>query len=120
MFIVPNAKITTSLGIKEKLKEQNIGCSIVNIRFAAPLDKECIVKYASNHKLVVTMEENVHTGGIGQQISDILATEGVVKNFLNCSIPNEFIEHGDVESLKKLVGIDEETIYGRIIEKIGG
>ena len=61
------------------------------------------------------MEENVHTGGIGQQISDILVQEGVVNKFLNCSIPNEFIEHGDVESLKKLVGIDEETIYTRIM-----
>ena len=110
----------TALAIKNRLNEEKIGCTIVNLRFAAPLDKECILKYAQDNKLVVTMEENVHTGGIGQQISDILVQEGVVNKFINCSIPNEFIEHGDVESLKKLVGIDEETIYTRIIEKIRG
>lgn len=61
---------------------------------------------ASEHKLLVTLEENVENGGFGEHVLRYLTENHLQTEFLACAIPDEYVEHGNVELLKQEVGID--------------
>ena len=108
--------VKTALSVRSALAKQGYGCSIVDARFVKPIDTQMIDEAQKKHELIVTMEENVASGGFGEKVRDYLGTaQGSVK-LLNITIPDEYVEHGNVEILRKEVGIDTETIVGRIIE----
>lgn len=101
-------------GIREKLKEEGKSVSLINMRFAAPMDMECIDEIAKNHDIIVTLEENVENGGIGQVVSGYICKKGLSLKQINVSVPNQFVEHGDVKRLYQHIGMDEDTIIERI------
>lgn len=110
--------VVTALEVREKLAASGIRCSIVNARFVKPIDTEAVRWAAQNHDLVVTMEENVASGGYGEKVReyrDTLPTDG---RLMNVVLPDDYIEHGNVELLKKEVGIDAETITSRIRKEL--
>lgn len=110
--------VKTAVCVREQLKKNGIGCSIINARFAKPFDKEVIRKMVPNHSLLVTMEENVKNGGLGEQVTQFVCEEGLPIELLTIAIPNQYVEHGNVEILKKEVGIDAESIVEKIMEKM--
>lgn len=98
-----------------KLMKEDIGQpTIVNARFAKPLDEEYLIKEANNYKCIVTMEDNVYTGGMGQRVNNILYKNGYKGEIINISLPDEFVEHGSVGELQKSLGMDPESIYDKI------
>lgn len=99
------------------LKEQGYSCSLINARFAKPLDEETLLAVAEGHKLVVTMEENVINGGFGEHITRFYHRNGNPVQVLNIAIPDEYVEHGNVDILRREVGIDADTILRRTIEE---
>lgn len=106
----------TAIGEKvhELLKKDGIGSSLVNLRFAKPLDYDTIDELAAGHDLIVTMEENSIAGGISQNIAAHLQWNGYKGNCISVSLPDDYIEHGDQELLKKINGLDAESIADRI------
>ena len=64
------------------------------------------------------MEENVYTGGYGEKVLKCLNEHELSNACLNISIPDAYVEHGNVELLKKEIGIDEESIVERICRKL--
>ena len=66
------------------------------------------------HKLIVTMEENVACGGYGEKVLDCMNRNGLKNLVLNISIPDAYVEHGNVELLKQEIGLDAESIGKRI------
>lgn len=70
---------------------------------------------ASEHKLLVTLEENVENGGFGEHVLRYLTENHLQTEFLACAIPDEYVEHGNVELLKQEVGIDARTITEKVI-----
>ena len=70
-----------------------------------------------NHKLIVTLEENVASGGFGERTREFFDREGSDVSLLTVSIPDEYVEHGNVDILKKEIGIDADTIYNKIVTK---
>ena len=68
--------IPTALAVREELKELHYQCSLINARFAKPLDEELLLSLSADHKLLVTLEENVITGGFGQQVTQYLTDTG--------------------------------------------
>jgi len=86
----------------------------VNLRFAKPLDYDTIDELAAGHDLIVTMEENSIAGGISQNIAAHLQWNGYKGNCISVSLPDDYIEHGDQELLKKINGLDAESIADRI------
>lgn len=98
------------------LEQTGIGCTIVNARFAKPFDKELLRKLADNHDILVTMEDNVLAGGMGQQILEFVQKEQLYEKVLPVAIEDQFVEHGTVELLWKALGITPENIAERILQ----
>lgn len=107
--------VKTAEEVRRQLKACGYQCSLINARFAKPLDGEMLKTVASEHKLLVTLEENVENGGFGEHVLRYLTENHLQTEFLTCAIPDEYVEHGNVELLKQEVGIDARTITEKVI-----
>lgn len=105
--------------VRKELKEKGYGCSLVNARFVKPLDTQMLKKLSENHELFVTIEENVLTGGFGEQVLDYISKEGLRVRVKNFGISDDYVEHGNVDLLRREVGLDKETIVKQIEEILG-
>ena len=76
-------------------------------------------RLAESHDLLVTMEENVLKGGFGEHLCTMLMEVESHTDILNIAIPDIYVEHGNVDVLKKEIGLDAEFIVNRILERIG-
>ena len=106
--------------VRRKLEEKGHKASLINARFVSPIDKEAVREALRFHKIIVTMEENVRSGGFGEKVLDIVNSEkllypGIGTKCLIISLPDEFIEHGDSRILKEKAGIDADSITEKII-----
>ena len=105
----------TCANVREKLKEIGYNCSLVNARFIKPLDEEMLQKAAKDHRLLVTVEENVKNGGFGEHVAAWLNANEAKTSLLSIAAPDAYIEHGNVQVLRKESGLDEESITRKII-----
>lgn len=108
--------VKTAEAVYAILKENGYQCSLINARFAKPLDEETLLAVTQNHKLIVSMEENVINGGFGEHITRFYQENGRPIEVLNIAIPDEYVEHGNVDILRREVGIDQDTIAARTVE----
>ena len=108
--------VETAWKVMEKLQERGISATVVNARFAAPLDKECICGLAQKHRLLVTLEENVASGGMGEHVAALLMEEQSRIKLLRIAVPDTFVEHGDVDTLYRVLGMDADTVTNRTCE----
>ncbi len=115
-LVAVGSMLKTALTVREELLGKGFACSIVNARFVKPVDTEMLDEAAQDHKLIVTLEENVASGGFGEKVRDYLDENCPEVRLLTIHIPDEYVEHGNVEILRQEVGIDAETIVGRILE----
>ena len=109
--------VKTAVAVRDALKAKGYSCSLINARFAKPLDEDALRYIIEHHKLIVTMEENVISGGFGEHVTEFYNNEnGKDIRIVNIAIPDEYVEHGNVELLRKEVGLDADTIIARTIE----
>ena len=101
--------------VRKKIKETGYSCSLVNARFVKPLDKDMLEQLAKDHSLFVTIEENVITGGFGEQVMDYVSSAKLDVHVRNIGISDEYVEHGNVEVLRKEVGLDRDAIVKQTI-----
>ncbi len=118
-LIAVGSMVKTAVEVKDILDKSGLPCSIINVRFVKPFDTEMLKKAADEHDLLVTMEENVLSGGFGEHVMAYLENAGYSKKFLPIAIPDRYVEHGNVEALKKELGMDAESIVQRIFDKLG-
>ncbi len=112
--------VKTAERVRECLKEKGYCVSLVNARFVKPIDEEAVREACACHRLIVTLEENVACGGYGEKVLDYMSRSGLEGRHLNISIPDAYVEHGNVELLKQEIGLDVDTIVSRICEALGG
>ena len=112
--------VKTALQVRRMLKERGYACSIVNGRFIKPIDEDAVREASKEHKLIVTMEENVASGGYGEKISEFVEREEIPVSIMHVTLPDAYVEHGNVEALKAEVGISADIIVKRIITKYIG
>ena len=110
--------VCTAEGVRNGLKEKGYPCTLVNARFAKPIDNETILSLTKDHDIIVTMEENVGSGGFGEKVRDLLDEGNFSGKLINVHIPDEYVEHGNVDILKKEIGIDEESVLERILKEL--
>ncbi len=108
--------VKTAEAVREELKAEGYACSLINARFAKPLDEKMLEEVTEGHSLIVTLEENVITGGFGEHVTEYYNRSGRSIRILNIAIPDEYVEHGNVEILRREVGIDKDTIVKRAME----
>ncbi|HJB83266.1 MAG TPA: 1-deoxy-D-xylulose-5-phosphate synthase [Candidatus Mediterraneibacter intestinavium] len=103
--------------VRRKLKEEGISCSLINVRFVKPLDRETLDSFAQDHELFVTIEENVLTGGYGEQVLEYLSSSGASVRVKNFGISDDYVEHGNVDVLRREVGLDWESIAAEAVKE---
>ena len=100
--------------VRRELKERGYSCSLINARFVKPIDEETVMEARALHKLLVTMEENVASGGFGEKVRDFTDRTGSGA-MLAVHIPDAYVEHGNVELLKKELGMDADSVVKSIL-----
>lgn len=106
--------VDTAFNVRERLKEQGYNVTLVNARFVKPIDSAMLDKISTTHKLIVTLEENVSSGGFGRAVCQYINDKELHNYVLDISLPDDYIEHGSVDILRRETGIDEDTIVKRI------
>jgi 1-deoxy-D-xylulose-5-phosphate synthase len=89
---------------------ERLDATLVNMRFVKPLDEETVCRLAATHPCVITIEENVVSGGAGSAVSECLAARGIEAAVHHIGIPDRFIEHGSREDCLVMAGIDDAGI----------
>ena len=115
-LLAVGSMVKTAEAARLRLKERGLSCTLVNARFVKPVDEEMIERLARGHRLIVTLEENVASGGFGERVRAFADEKELPAQVLSVTIPDEYVEHGNVELLKKEIGIDEDTVTKRIRE----
>ena len=106
--------VKSAVWLQEQYAKEGKQITVINARFVKPLDKEMLDQVSKAHKLIVTLEENVADGGFGQKVQGYLQEIGYAGKVLPMALPDAYIEHGNVELLKKEVGMDNESILMKI------
>lgn len=106
--------------VRDILKDTGYNCTLVNARFVKPIDEELLEELAKSHRLAVTMEENVRNGGFGDHVLEYVSDRELSMQVLSVALPDEYIEHGNVDLLYKEVGLDPELIAKRVITEYIG
>lgn len=115
-LLAVGSMVKTAVQVREMLLQDKIAPTLVNARFIKPLDKRMLDRLAKEHKILVTMEENVAAGGFGSQVADYMRREHPEVKILTIALPDSFIEHGNPEKLKEKAGIDAVSVYKKIKE----
>ena len=99
-----------------ELASQGIETTVVNARFAKPLDSELIVNLASRIKRVATVEENTLNGGFGSSVVKFLQEAGICDvQVKNIGIPDGFVEQGTQAILRSKYGLDAKGITQHVL-----
>jgi 1-deoxy-D-xylulose-5-phosphate synthase len=101
----------------QELASSGIEATVVNARFAKPLDSELIIGLTRKIKRLVTVEENALSGGFGNSVTDLLQKSGVGNiRVKSIGIPDEFVEQGTQAILRAKYGLDAEGIAKQVLE----
>ncbi len=109
--------VKTAEETAELLEQKGICATVINARFAMPFDEACIRGLALEHSLLVTMEENVASGGMGEHIMSFVMEENIPIRVKRVAIPDIFVEQGSAEKLKEVLKIDAQSVYKMIQEE---
>ena len=100
--------------VRTGIRDAGYKCSLINARFVKPLDTQLLDRLSRTHRLFVTIEENVVSGGFGGQVLEYASEAKLPVYIRNIGIPDDYVEHGNVEILRREVGLD----CGRIVEQV--
>ncbi len=89
---------------------ESLDATVVNMRWAKPIDEALLRDVAERHDVLVTLEDGAILGGAGSAVTEALNTMGVVRPMLQLGLPDVFIEHGDPAKLMSLQGLDAAGI----------
>ena len=103
--------------VRRALKETGYNCSLINARFVKPVDTKMLEELAKNHKLFVTVEENVRCGGFGERVQGYVSEKRLPVSVLSLALPDDYIEHGSVEVLRREVLLDAASMTKQIIAR---
>lgn len=103
--------------IRCELKDMGYNCSLINARFVKPLDVELLKQLSEDHWFVVTIEENVLTGGFGSQVQELISRKGLQLPVCSIGIPDAYVEHGNVNVLRRETGLEKDAAVKRIMEE---
>ena len=106
------AVVPTAQAVAEEL-----GLTLVNMRFVKPLDRELVLRLAGTHEGFVTLEDNVVAGGAGSAVAELLAAEGITVPVLHLGLPDRFQDHGTREELLAEAGLDASGIRRAVLAR---
>ncbi len=106
--------VNYSLKAAELLEAEGIGCEIVNMRFAKPIDTEMLDEMVKRRKKIVVLEENALPGGFGAAVAEYFAEKNYKNDLMRIGLPDHFVEHGTQAELHRILEIDPEGIAEKV------
>ncbi|MFC2038629.1 1-deoxy-D-xylulose-5-phosphate synthase [Chloroflexota bacterium] len=108
--------VPAALEAADELADRGIEATVVNARYAKPLDSGLILDIAGRIKNIITVEENVLSGGFGSAVTDLLHESGVTGvHVKNLGLPDRFIEQGTQAEIRARYGIDSDGILAQVL-----
>ena len=98
-------------------KQPRLSVAHYDMRFLKPLDEEILQEVAEQFQKIVTVEDGVRIGGLGSAVLEWMSDHGYHPEIVRLGLPDSFVEHGTVEQLQHIVGIDAESIAAAITRK---
>ena len=113
------ARLQECILASENLIKKGIDISIIDARFAKPLDENLIWQIATEHEVLITIEEG-SIGGFGSHLSKFLSDKSLLEKikFRSMILPDRFIEHNDPKKMYEEAGLDSQAIENKIYEII--
>ena len=114
-------RLAEVLKARESLSQRGLAPTVVDARFAKPLDRDLILRLAAEHEALITVEEGA-TGGFGSHVAQLLADEGVFDRglrFRSMVLPDTFIDHASPEDMYRSAGMDAPQIEAKVLEVLG-
>ena len=107
--------VQPAMDAADKLAVSDLTATVVNARFAKPLDEELIARIAASHKYILTVEEAYAAGGFGSAVMEFLESRDLLKNveIVRKGVPDEIVTHGDPKVLLASFGLDADGIAAR-------
>ncbi|MBC5996056.1 1-deoxy-D-xylulose-5-phosphate synthase [Romboutsia ilealis] len=103
-----------ALEAKEMLLEDNINPTIINARFLKPMDEKLLHELCTKYKTIVTIEDNIISGGFGSRINNFIIDNNYNVKVENIAVSEKFIDHGNIDSLYEAVGLSSKCIASKI------
>lgn len=117
-LVALGSMVKTAEAVREVLKSKKHHVSLINARFAKPIDEDMIRYLSKHHKIIVTMEEGVATGGFGEHVRSFVCENHLKAEVCVVALPDDYVEHGNVSILAKEVGIDRDSIVEKILNAV--
>lgn len=108
--------VKTAKQVYDALSDEGYRPTLVNMRFVKPLDTRLLDELGQNHRLIVTLEENVKNGGFGEKVLDYYSVKRTDAAVRIVAIEDKFIPHGSVGDLMRQQRMDAESVLDRIHE----
>ena len=99
-----------------ELVARQMDATVVNMRFIKPLDEAVVVRLAAEHRWLVTLEENVVTGGAGSAVNECLAARSIQIPVYNIGLPDRFVGQGERDELLAQCGLDVEGVLRQLAD----
>ena len=104
--------VSRAVEVAELLKNDNISCDIINVRFLKPLDSKKILSSIIKTKNLITIEDGTCIDGLSTAIQELLVKNKIIDiNYRFFAYPDKFIKHGSVSQIEKKYGLDADSIY---------
>ena len=106
--------VATALECAKRLESEGISITVVNMHTIKPIDKDCILKYASGCNHVITVEEHSTIGGLGDAVGEVLLNNKCNVSFKKIGVEDRFGQSGKPEDLLEEYGLSEKQVYNQI------
>ena len=103
--------------IERAEKEKGLSIAHYDLRFLKPLDEEMLHEVGRTFTHILTVEDGVRNGGMGSAVLEFMADNGYHPTVKRLGIPDEFVEHGTIQELHHLCGLDEDSIFNQLSVK---
>ena len=113
-LVAVGSMVSTAEHIREKAASCGHQLTLVNARFVKPIDTDMLDRLAEKHSVIVTLEENVKQGGFGIQVEAYIHEHHPEVKVVTITLPDKYVEHGDVTKLRAYLGIDSDSIIERL------
>jgi 1-deoxy-D-xylulose-5-phosphate synthase len=95
--------------------QESVSVAHYDMRFLKPIDEQILEEVGKKFRRIVTVENGTKKGGLGSAVLEWMNDHGYHPEVIRLGLPDEFVEHGKVSELQKIVGLDEESIIKAIV-----
>lgn len=120
LILATGYSVNQAVRAAKRLGQQGVFATVVNCRFIKPLDEDLLLRLASQHNFVLTVEEHVVAGGFGSAVLEFLAEHQILpQRFRSLGMPDRWVEHGEQSLLRQLLGLNASGIERAALQLVG-